>query len=361
MDNAQPNHLTSLEQPAEISETASAVRQRQRSLRHTIERAIAHRLQTQLAHASYKLELAHPAMQKALAAEQQLLQRGKALRPKRNTSNLQYHWAIALRLYPHLPSATASDTALSLVDFAATLADEIAGVDFSPDSLSQQVLGGNDQYFLAIGSDCFISVEPSGLLQIAVGDRAIILWLQTMLRSPLSPNPLSSNPGSGSREAGGISHTPNLPNGHELNGDQLFWIQAAHARGCSLLRQGSLMHLVSPRLAADLSVAVADMAGCAAWDDAVPLQSPQRAEWELLKTTLTILDDWDSVSAARRWPLLQSMSQSIWHFDAHCRVLADAKHLPPNQAQIRFWALAIACKVLRHSLNSLGLDAPTAL
>ena len=293
-------------------------------------------------------------MQKALAAEQQLLQRGNALRLKRNTSSLQYHWAIALRLYPHLPSATPSDTALSLVDFAAALADEIAGVDFSSDIFSQQVLEENDQYFLAIGSDCFISVEPSGLLQIAVGDRAIILWLQIMLRSPLSPNPLSSNLGSVPMETGAISHTPNLPNRNELNGNQLFWIQAAHARGCSLLRQGSLMHLVSPHLAEDLSMA-------AAGSNAVPLQSPQRPEWELLKTTLAVLDDWDSISAARRWPLLQSMSQSIWHFDAHCRLLADTKHLPPSQSQIRFWALAIACKVLRQSLNSLGLDAPTAL
>jgi hypothetical protein len=307
-------------------------------------------------------------MQKALAAEQQLLQSGEALRPKRNTPNLQHHWAIALRLYPHLPSATALDTALSLVDFAATLANKIAGVDCSPDTFSQQEPGEDVGESLAIWADCCVSVEQTGLLQIALGDRAIILWLQTMLRSPLPPNPLSSNPSSVPVESEAVSHasngnqpSTNPLNTNPLNGNQLFWIQAAHARGCSLLRQGSLMHLVSPHLAEDLSVAVADRLGWGEWGDTVPLQSSQRPEWELLKTTLAVLDDWDIVSAARRWPLLQSMSQSIWYFDAHCRVLADAKHLPPNQSQIRFWILAIACKVLRQALHSLGLDAPVAL
>lgn len=358
MNNAQPNHPTSLEQPEEKSGIASAIGRGQRSLRHHIEQAIAYRLQAQLAH---RPGFVHPAMQKALATEQQLLRSGKALRPKRNTSSLQYHWAIALRLYPHISSEIPLEASLSLKDLAATLANEIAGVDFSPNHFSQQGLGTNAQHFLTIWSDCFLSVEQSGLLQISVGDRAVILWLQNILLAPLPSAPLSSNLDPAPMEAGATSHAPNASNRGQLNENQLFWTQAAHARGCSLLRQGSLMHLVPPQIVEDLSIAIPDISGQGEWSNAIPLQSPQRPEWQLLRTTLAILDEWDGASVAHCWPLLQKMSQSVWQFDAHCRVLADAKRLPPKQSQIRFWILAIACKVLRQSLNSLGWDAPTTV
>lgn len=332
MDDVQPN------QPNHgLDPERQTMGQGPRSLRHCLEEAIAHTVQTQLKGSPLLSSLA---MQTALVTEQALLQRGEALRQKRDVSDLEYNWAIALRLYPHRPAGTDS----SLSAFATGLAD---GVQHS--HLPKQMPSEDHTISLAMWANCQISSDKQGLLQIAVGDRALLLWLQTLLQLPWMPTSDFMPP-----DAGAIASSAPAAS-------QQFWMQAAHARSCSLLRQGMLMNLVPTQIVEDLSVAIPDVTALAEWRGDPSLQSPQRPEWALLKTSITALDEWPAASAPRRWFLVQAVSQSIWEFDAKCRLLAEAKNLPQNCYQIRFWALAIACKILRTSLHSLGLDAPNAL
>ncbi|MBE9098808.1 hypothetical protein [Vacuolonema iberomarrocanum] len=332
MDDVQPNQPN----PA-LDPERQAIGQGPRSLRQHLEEAIAHTVQTQLKGSPLLSSLA---MQAALVTEQALLQRGEALRQKRDVSDLEYNWAIALRLYPHRPAGTDS----SLSAFATGLAH---GVQHS--SLPKQMPSEDHTISVAMWANCQITSDKQGLLQVAVGDRALLLWLQALLQYPWMPtsNFMSLDAGAIASSAPAVS--------------QQFWIQAAHARSCSLLRQGILMNLVPTQIVKDLSVAIPDVTALAEWSGDLSLQSPQRPEWALLKPSITTLDEWPAASASRRWFLVQEISQSIWEFDAKCRLIVEAKNLPQNRAQIQFWALAIACKVLRTSLNNLGLYAPTAL
>ena len=332
MDDVQPN------QPNHgLDPERQTMGQGPRSLRQCLEEAIAHTVQTQLKGSPLLSSLA---MQAALVTEQALLQRGEALRQKRDISALAYNWAIALRLYPHRPAGTDS----SLSAFAQGLAD---GVQHS--RLPKQMPLDDPTISLAMWANCQISSDKQGLLQVAVGDRALLLWLQALLQFPWMPTsdfmPL---------DAGAIDRSAPAAS-------QQFWMQAAHARSCSLLRQGMLMNLLPTQIVEDLAVAIPDVTALAEWSGSLSLQSPQRLEWALLKTSITTLDAWPAASASRRWFLVQAISQSIWEFDAKCRLLAEAKNLPQNRAQIRFWALAIACKILRTALYKLGVEAPTAL
>lgn len=327
-----------------------------RSLQQVLGEAIASVLRV---HAPPASLFAPAAMQQALAAELALLQRGTALRLKSSQSDsfsrfsLCYDWAIALRLYPHLLPGSAC----SLPHWAATLTDRFHLRAKSPSPCHQPPASASSSgaslfQTQEIWANCSIASDQKGLLQVSVGDRALALWLQEVLRCTVGAEP---------NLAQAIAHPA-------IDPARQFWMQAAHARSCSLLRQGAVLGLLPAAIADDLSIDLSAefvetlVVQCFSAEREARLPPvAQHPEWDLLYTSITVLDGWAIASPTRRWNLAQQMSQSIWAFDAACRLLADATKLLPNRSQMRFLALIIACKVLRKCLNILGLEAPTTL
>jgi|GEM_PF-2014464 len=329
----------------------------QRSLRLCLGQAIAHHLQTQVERSPL---LSHPDLQAALTAEQTLLRRGEALRLRRDETTLRYDWAIALRLYPHLPPAAN----LSRIDFAASLATQLVQAPISLPVQGhapwQTSPGDRPSGFspgLEAGADWTISLYKKELLQIELGDRALAQWLASVLQCPLTPASDSSQRGAAKQGA----NTPLAPAPAQPDLAQQFWMQAAHARSCSFLRQGTQLSLLPTGFVEDLCLDAAHLSEFVGRKDVLLLQSPECPGWALLRACITAQDEWATASDAQRWGIAQRLSQSIWVFDANCRLLHEAQIQPQDRSLVRFWTLAIAAKLLRETLHSLGLSAPQEL
>lgn len=179
----------------------------------------------------------------------------------------------------------------------------------------------------------FQAIE-GGWIEGRLGDRALADWLQYSLDDESISNPLEKG------------ETPLTA--------ELFPIQYAHARCCSLLQmahRSRIIELVNP--------------------DAVPpgrWRKPQRifedfstnlqhsAEWELLGQIWDVLDRLAIAPEASQLKSARRLSEAWLQFERCCRIWGEVQRNQPQLAQMRLGLVAIAQKLLWRLLRE-HLDA----
>ena len=259
-----------------------------------------------------------------------------------------YRSPIALRLAPHL-SQSACDIANQLLTYFPTTVHQSA-----------------KQIVLAFT----VEVESSGWINFWLSDRTVATWLQYLIQI---------SPGRGLKE-----QEMNHWHGEDVNRTQpkqllqeqndshnLFPIQYAHARCCSLLRLAHHYGLVQ-LTDAELKAAnwrfvepnpIPWLNESPGADPAqIPLRLVHPAEQRLLAQLLEVQDDISSLDRLRAIKLANALSQEFERFYSSCRIWGEVKIQTPKLAQARLGLIAVTQKLLRSLLqDQLGVSAPVEL
>jgi arginyl-tRNA synthetase len=263
---------------------------------------------------------------------------------------VMYRSAIAFRLSPHLPQS-ACDIANQLVASLPTVIHN---------SAQQKVL------------DFTVEVESSGWINFWLSDRALATWLQHLIQ-------ISPRRGLKERE-------PNNCYGEDVNRTQLrqllhsqndshnlFPIQYAHARCCSLLRlahQYGVVQLTDAQLKTpnwqflepNPIPWLNDEQGVDTAEIPLHLVLVHPAERRLLAQLLEVQDEIANLDRRGAVKLASALSQEFESFYRSCRIWGEVKIQTPKLAQARLGLTAVTQKSLRSLLqDQLGLSAPVEL
>lgn len=221
--------------------------------------------------------------------------RGVGLKRVRGVRRVAYGWAIAPTLPKRIRQAVPG-FARSAQDCATTLAQLLRGAPDLEDADSDWM-------------DCQLVVRSSGVLQVWVGDRALMHWIQR-IQTSACPVPAL------------LASSPSVPDPEMLCDPDWFPVQAAHARCCALLRLGMREQRIQladadtawPRLLADLG-------------EPLPLPLEASAMWALVDGCIR---GWDALAEGDRLPpntlcvIGQRLAAAVWQVDAAYRVLDPA-------------------------------------
>jgi len=263
-----------------------------------------------------------------------------------------YQWAIAPRLSQTL-GIPATAIAHDLADYLTT-----SSLDGDETTLLEQ----------NIWHYCQVTVRDPHWIQIEVGDRALALWLQSVGDRPNRWQAMSNVTSASVTHL--YSHSLLLGHGkgvgakpqplsHVLTkvniakqperAEDLFPLQATHARCCSLLRlaeREGLMTLI-PTEAEGMPQVIHTPHPLPWLTEAGQLRLSHPTERQLLKTWIDLLDEPEA--SLRR---IHTLSAQFYAFEAACRILGAAKAHDPAQACVR---LGLVLRV-RHYLESILTD-----
>lgn len=261
---------------------------------------------------------------------------------------VMYRSAIALRLSPYLQQS-ACDIANQLVASFPTVIH---------DSAQQIVLGFT------------VEVEPSGWINFWLSDRTLATWLQHLTEISPGRGLKETEPNHWHRK------NPNRMQPKQLLQSQndrhnLFPIQYAHARCCSLLRlahQYGLVQLTDAELkTANWQFVEPNPIPWLNENQGVdPAQIPLRlvhpAERRLLAQLLEVQDGFASLERLRAVKLASTLSQEFERVYSSCRIWGEVKIQTPKLAQARLGLIAVTQKLLRSLLqDQLCVPAPVEL
>ena len=216
-----------------------------------------------------------------------------------------------------------------------------------------------------------VTVVPPGWIQFQLLDPGLAAWLQWLVDTPLEPDQFPpdrfrSNQGTYLRQANDSS--------------DLFEVQYAHARCCSLLRLAQQEGLIQLRQVNPFS-----------WQISTPTPVPwlqftstgstaaqtcnqkgqvggqlrllQPAEQLLISQLVTLLDE--LCCSTRQRPVLKlaiALSQAFQNFYRTCRIWGEVKATERQLAQARLGLVLISRSLLRFMLQDLlGVSAPEEL
>lgn len=251
---------------------------------------------------------------------------------KENYTRLLYRCAIALKL--------ASIFSINAMALAANLAD-----------FWRQVF---QESKLQVEMDFTIRVVPPGLIDFHLTDRGTAAWLQYLISLPAEfySSVVSREEGESNCAPQHRSSSKNFP-------QNLFSVQYAHARCCSLLRLGHQEGAIalSNDTTAQTGQVVTPMP--IPWlDGEGRLHSTHRAETQLIAQILEMLDELGSSAQPDEVKLARAME----NFHRRVRIFDEVKIQKPQLAQARLGLVAIARLLLRSLLeNRLGVCAPEEL
>ncbi|MDJ0589758.1 MAG: hypothetical protein QNJ72_07145 [Pleurocapsa sp. MO_226.B13] len=206
-----------------------------------------------------------------------------------------------------------------------------------------------DNTTIESGLDFAIEIVESGWINFYLSSQSLAEWLHKLLIFIQTTN-IVHYP---------LSHVARQSN----NSDNLFSIQYIYSRCCALLRLADREKLIVLKddrfnnLAWQLSQPI-----FISWlDDRNNLWLQERAEFDLLRQLLMIIDSFDSKSA--NWvKLALNFSQKVAIFLAECPFLGKVNHESPQKAIARLGLIAFAQYWLQRILvEKLNVAAPTSL
>lgn len=190
-----------------------------------------------------------------------------------------------------------------------------------------------------------VQVTSPGWVDLRLRDRALATWLQYLLDHP----PQSSNRKVNSQNS------------------NLFRIQYAHARCCSLLDMAHRQGFISLQKD-NWGKAVQWLAPEIPWlssnnySETLTLRFHHPAERNLLFTLLQVTDAFKSLTEAESVKLAQALSEALLRFYDSCRIWGEVMQETPLLAQTRLGLLAITQIWLQWLLQEkLGMIAPWTL
>ncbi|MEC4896208.1 MAG: DALR anticodon-binding domain-containing protein [Oscillatoria sp. PMC 1051.18] len=189
--------------------------------------------------------------------------------------------------------------------------------------------------------DFLVKVIESGWIEFRVSDRALAFWLQQLVQTSLPSTSGQINP----------------------RIENLFPIQYAHARCCSLLglghRQGLInwdnqkMQLLAPNPLPWLNNDQLSR---------LQFQLHHPAEQDLIAQLLDFVETVFSPCQTNLTKIITRLGDAFLRFDASCRIWGEVKMQTPQLAQARLGLVAATQKLLNWYLQELrGVSAPSAL
>ncbi|MGD2183092.1 hypothetical protein [Lusitaniella coriacea] len=192
-----------------------------------------------------------------------------------------------------------------------------------------------------------VRVEASGWMEFHLRDRAIALWLEQLFAQ---------------------HQTEQFDSGEKQEiSANLFPIQYAHSRCCSLLR-------LANREGAILLDRPQEYSPPWIWLDPISipwlkgedtLRFEQAVEWQPISRFLAIADAIasETKTSPTQWlKLATDLSNAILEFERSCRIFGDVRRKNPELAQVRLGLVAIAQFLLGWLLQQkLGIAAPVEL
>ncbi|MDY7023519.1 MAG: DALR anticodon-binding domain-containing protein [Cyanobacteriota bacterium] len=197
-----------------------------------------------------------------------------------------------------------------------------------------------------------VNVTLSGIIAFELTDQAIATWLQQMTQTPL---PLSSFP---------VSSTEVFI---ENNDQNLFKIQYAHARCCSLLRladRDQIIFLAEPSVQTTPALWLFSEPKLIPWLECNrKLRLQHDRERRLISQLLTSFDLDQPASDQKYWKTKANLiSDAFQEFYRQCQIWGEVKLETPELAQARLGLISVTQAVLRYILQEkLGLIAPLEL
>jgi hypothetical protein len=195
-----------------------------------------------------------------------------------------------------------------------------------------------------------LSVVPPGKLYLELTDPGIAMWLQRALLWDFQPDP-TPDPG------------PLPPSGSP----DLFPIQYAHARCCTLLRLAHREGLITLETPAHKGIGSVTAPDPIPWLESLTHLKPHHpAERALISRAIATVDALSSpLSTAQitsRYPVPTLLSQDFLTFHAQCQIWGSVQSQDPNLAQARLGLISITQKILKRLLEKeLSSFAPLEL
>jgi len=251
----------------------------------------------------------------------------------RRAPDLRYQWAIA----PHLSQELDQPAEAIAQNLASQLRQPLVASSPLPTAFP----GGDPA---CIWSHCPVEVFDGGLIQIVVGDQALALWLQGMMSGP---DMSLSHPGSDPQAS--VIQTVQRPNA------DLFGLQVAHARCCSLLRLGEREGLIGLEPVTGLPQRIRSPQPLPWLQEGDRLRFTHPTERALLHSGLDVLED---------SPSAQQASLLVRHFqafEAACRIFGPVKAESSQLAQVRLGLLLLTRHCLGEYLLKSGVPPLTEL
>ncbi len=206
----------------------------------------------------------------------------------------------------------------------------VASLRLNQDTIAQPLL------------DFTVQVFPPGWIYFYLTDKGIAEWLQNLTQIP----PMLG------RQEEETSQSP-------IN---LFPVQYAHARCCSLLRLGHQEGLI--KLSPDTKVVAPNPIPWLNADNQLCLVHP--AEKRLISQLLGVLDELSQPSKSDLYSIVvklaASLSDAMLSFHSSCRIWGEVKTQTPQLAQARLGLVGVTQSVLRLMLQDiLDANAPVEL
>lgn len=173
-----------------------------------------------------------------------------------------------------------------------------------------------------------------GFLEFLLEQKEINIWLQILPKLLIKKYSFSL-----------LNYHPT-----DLKND-IFPLQYAHARCCSLLRLGHLDNLIQLK-----TLDFNQLAWFWLLPNPIPFKQilwQPKEEKELIEQIIKTIDDIDSVKSMK---LAEDLSKAFLKFEQYCRIWGDVKRQNPTLAQARLGLIAIIQFLLRYLLTEkLGL------
>ncbi len=195
-----------------------------------------------------------------------------------------------------------------------------------------------------------LSVIPPGKLYLELTDPGIAIWLQRALLWDFQPDP-----------------TPDLGPFPPAESLDLFPIQYAHARCCTLLRLAHREGLITLETSAHQGIGAITAPDPTPWlESPTHLKPHHPAERALISRAIATVDALSSpLSPAQltsRVPVATLLSQDFLTFYAQCQIWGSVQSQDPNLAQARLGLISITQKLLKRLLEKdLSSFAPLEL
>lgn len=195
-----------------------------------------------------------------------------------------------------------------------------------------------------------LSVIPPGKLYLELTDPGIAIWLQQALLWDFQPDPTpDSEP---------------FPSTESLD---LFPIQYAHARCCTLLRLAHREGLITLETSAHKGIGAITAPDPTPWlESPTHLKPHHPAERALISRAIATVDALSSplspTQLTSRVPIATLLSQDFLTFYAQCQIWGSVQSQDPNLAQARLGLISITQKLLKCLLEKdLSSFAPLEL
>ncbi len=295
-----------------------------------------------------------------------------ALKRVKNTTQILYSSAIAYQLTSHssFPTRELAQRICQRVSHNTSL----VYVDPIFACLPAQF---KHQFWPEIWNDITVQVTPGGLIQFAVGDRAIALWLDWLINYWPQQQPVAAPNGTVPSQTpdAPFQAASNLANptsqtlaelGEELSCARVFAVQHAYARCCSVLalaaRQGMISLAPSPNSPLLWQLTQPESLP---WQELFT-QSELLPERNLISQLVTVMDTVVPQSRQTQtrewWRLAEAVSQAWMQLHRDRPVLGDQRQSAHHQIYTRLGLIMATQRVLHLLLEDLlGIYAPSEL